>query len=142
MDAPDSPITDNSSPSNSALLSPPGSQGADIPSNTTPQGRGMTISSSSSGANANGKRPLNHISNGVDTAEEDAERLARAGVSSRPGSSDASATFTPQVHAKSGYTWDRPEDAPGYGWSNKKAQDEYNRAWEHVVHKQLAVKGN
>lgn len=99
----------------------------------------MPINSSS--ANENGKRPLNHISNGTDAAEDHTERMTRSGE--LPGTdvvSGSSSSITPQVHEASGYQWTRAEDAPGYSWSNKKAQDEYNRAWDGLVHKDLVDK--
>lgn len=45
-----------------------------------------------------------------------------------------------KTHQVSGYSWIRAEDEPGYQWSNKKAQDEYTRAWETLQHKDAMVK--
>ena len=80
------------------------------------------------GANSNGKRPINTISNGAD----DVEDLASSG---KPRQQD----FPPKVHERSGYVWEREEDAPGYIWLNKKAQDEYHRAAEALVHREFMV---
>ena len=49
--------------------------------------------------------------------------------------------FAARTHAASGYSWSREEDAPGYGWLNKKALDEGARAWEGMVHRELMVRG-
>lgn len=43
-------------------------------------------------------------------------------------------------HQQGGYSWSRAEDEPGYSWMNKKAQDEYTRAWEGLQHKDVMVK--
>lgn len=40
----------------------------------------------------------------------------------------------------SGYQFSRVEDEPGYAWLNKKAQDEYQRAWDQLSHKDAMVK--
>ncbi|KAF2094855.1 hypothetical protein NA57DRAFT_45542 [Rhizodiscina lignyota] len=40
-----------------------------------------------------------------------------------------------QVHKQSGYMWEREEDAPGYAWKNKKAQEDFHRSWENIVGK-------
>ncbi|KAK1075030.1 hypothetical protein LTR48_009283, partial [Friedmanniomyces endolithicus] len=47
--------------------------------------------------------------------------------------------FAPKIHQQSGYTWEKLEDEPGYAWLNKKAQDERQRAWEGMVHKDCVV---
>ena len=49
--------------------------------------------------------------------------------------------FPTKTHERSGYTWGREEDAPGYAWMNKKALDEFHRAWDSLVHKDFMVKG-
>lgn len=49
--------------------------------------------------------------------------------------------FPAKTHDRSGYTWSREEDAPGYAWLNKKALDEYHRAWDSLVHKDSTVRG-
>ena len=38
-----------------------------------------------------------------------------------------------QIEPRSGYTWEREEDAPGYGWKSKRAQEEALRAKDAVV---------
>lgn len=45
-----------------------------------------------------------------------------------------------KTHERGGYTWTRAEDEPGYSWLNKKATDEYTRAWEALQHKDAMVK--
>lgn len=45
-----------------------------------------------------------------------------------------------KTHQQGGYSWSRAEDEPGYSWTNKKAQDEYTRAWEGLQHKDSMVK--
>lgn len=45
-----------------------------------------------------------------------------------------------KTHESSGYTYNRAEDEPGYGWLNKKAQDEFARAWEGLQHKDSMIK--
>ena len=46
-----------------------------------------------------------------------------------------------QQHNPTGYTWDREEDAPGYAWKNKKAQEDYARSWDNVVGKDQMILG-
>lgn len=82
--------------------------------------------------NANGKRPINTISNGADDSEE----LAAMHANGKPRQE-----FPAKTHDRSGYTWNREEDAPGYAWLNKKALDEYHRAWDSLVHKESMVRG-
>ncbi|KAI9722755.1 MAG: hypothetical protein M1828_004451 [Chrysothrix sp. TS-e1954] len=43
------------------------------------------------------------------------------------------------VDEKTGYTWTKEEDAPGYAWKNRKAQDEANRAWGQIVQKEEMI---
>ena len=81
-----------------------------------------------SGSNANGKRPINTISNGADDVEELAAMQPRQ-------------EFLKKTHEKSGYSWSRTEDEPGHAWMNKKALDEYHRAWDSLVHKESMVRG-
>jgi len=123
MDSPpDLSDTEENEPLNS-LLSPPESQS-----------QTQTLTSTSTMSNSNGKRPLNTISNGTDT-------LLSGETRSKTRSTPAQAQdFPPRTHAASGYTWSRHEDEPGYAWSNKKALDERQRAWEGLVHKELMVR--
>jgi hypothetical protein len=88
-------------------------------------------------ANANGKRPLNTISNGPDD-EEDIQTLFSQ---TNQAPTKHRADFPPKTHAGSGYTWNRAEDEPGYAWLNKKAMDEFHRAWDGMVHRESMVKG-
>jgi len=44
------------------------------------------------------------------------------------------------VHPPTGYTWSRDEDAPGYAWKNKKAQEEYARAMDQIQDKDKMIK--
>lgn len=80
-------------------------------------------------ANSNGKRPHGALLNGGE--EDDADTMPNAGRQNHPV----------QTHASSGYRWSRPEDEPGFGWTNKKAYDEMTRTWEGLVHKDSMVKG-
>lgn len=48
--------------------------------------------------------------------------------------------FPVKTHQASGYTWNKIEDEPGYGWMNKKALDEHNRAVDQLVHRDHQVK--
>ncbi|KAK4507748.1 hypothetical protein PRZ48_001483 [Zasmidium cellare] len=102
------------------IHSPPDSQHRSMP----------TSASGSSIANSNGKRPIQTISNGNDDVEE------LAAMANGKARQDAPA----KTHQLSGYSWNRAEDEPGYAWTNKKAQDEYARAWEGVQHKDAMVK--
>jgi len=90
-----------------------------------------TVSPTVNGANSNGKRPHTALSNGED--REELETIMTNGK----GKQD----FPTKTHAPSGYSWSRSEDEPGYGWLNKKAMDEGNRAWDGLVHRELMVKG-
>ena len=47
---------------------------------------------------------------------------------------------TVRTHANSGYQYSKIEDEPGYSWMNKKAQDEFTRAWDGMQHKEHMVK--
>lgn len=44
------------------------------------------------------------------------------------------------IYKSTGYTWSREEDAPGYGWKNKKAVEDYNRASYQLVDKDRVIK--
>lgn len=50
------------------------------------------------------------------------------------------AAFTPQVHQPSGYRWEREEDAPGYAWMNKKAQEGLKQGWDAIVDKDKMIR--
>lgn len=43
-----------------------------------------------------------------------------------------------QTHP-SGYSWIRDEDAPGFGWKNKKATDDYMRAMDQIIDKDRMI---
>ena len=43
------------------------------------------------------------------------------------------------VDQKTGYTWTNEEDAPGYIWQNRKAQEEAARAWNGIVDKDQMI---
>jgi hypothetical protein len=105
------------------LLSPAESQSQTLPNMPT-------VASGTHMANSNGKRPHGALQNGVEE-DEAVETLPNAGRSN----------LLVQTHASSGYKWSRAEDEPGYAWSNKKAQDEMNRAMDSLAHKDIAVKG-
>jgi len=115
----------------STILSPPDSQHHHQAMPTSAPGV--------SGANANGKRPIQTISNGTD---DDLEILGGSSAAAAPTATGAKARqdFAPRTHKPSGYTWSRTEDEPGHAWTNKKALDENQRAWEALVHKDMMVK--
>lgn len=46
---------------------------------------------------------------------------------------------TTKTHS-SGYTWTAEMDEPGYSWTCKRAQDEYKRATDQMVHKDAVVR--
>lgn len=108
---------------NPAILSPPDSQHRDT--HAMP-----TSAPGVAGANANGKRPIQTISNGAD------ELAAMTGV----GVTKVRQDFPPKTHQLSGYTWSRVEEEPGYAWTNKKAVDEMHRAWDQLLHRDYMVK--
>lgn len=117
------PTSQSQSLANSTLLSPP-----ELHSRLT----------AAPGANANGKRPINTISNGVDDAED---LLGSGHLAAAAGGGKGRAEYAPRTHERSGYTWSREEDAPGHAWLSKKALDEYHRAADVLVHRDLMVKG-
>lgn len=84
-----------------------------------------TAASGSYIANSNGKRPHGALTNGAE--EDEVENMPNAGKPVK-------------THNGSGYRWTRAEDEPGYSWSNKKAFDEMNKAWDGLVHKDAMVK--
>ncbi|KAK6006510.1 hypothetical protein QM012_006920 [Aureobasidium pullulans] len=100
-------------------LSPPNSQGVPLPIDMP------TVAPSASGANMNGKRPISSI---------DHSQESQGGVPlSVAIPTDAS------VKAAAAYHYTQPEDAPGYAWNNKKAQDDFNRAWDSLVDKNRRI---
>ncbi|KXT06421.1 hypothetical protein AC578_6069 [Pseudocercospora eumusae] len=109
------------------VLSPPDSQHRETRSSSSTNM--PTSASGSSIANSNGKRPLQTISNGADDMEE-LQAMANG---------KARADQVVKTHP-SGYQFSRVEDEPGYAWLNKKAQDEYQRAWDQLTHKDAMVK--
>lgn len=131
-----------------SALSPPDSQQRSMPLST----------SGSSLANSNGKRPIQTISNGNDDVEgrlsiylscllalhmltllslSEIASMGNGGVGSTSKPSFATAKTHP-----SGYTWNTLEDEPGYSWSTKKAQDEYKRAADQMVHKESMIRAS
>lgn len=107
----------------SSILSPPDSQHRAMP----------TSNSGSALANANGKRPINTISNGTDDLDDPAAMQQQQPAMRQE--------FPKKTHAKSGYSWSRAEDEPGHAWMNKKALDEMHRAWDALTHRDYMVKG-
>jgi hypothetical protein len=100
-------------------LSPPNSQGVPLPVDMP------TVAPAASGANMNGKRPISSI---------DQSQELQGGVSLAAAiPTDAS------IRATSTYQYTQPEDAPGYAWRNKKAQDDFNRAWDSLVDKNRKI---
>jgi len=101
-------------------LSPPNSQGVPLPVDMP------AVAPSASGANMNGKRPISSI--------DHSQESLGGGVSlSATIPTDAS------IRATTTYQYTQPEDAPGYAWKNKKAQDDYNRAWDSLVDKNRRI---
>ncbi|THY10726.1 hypothetical protein D6D01_09185 [Aureobasidium pullulans] len=119
------PSTPNSQIRSIAIsdLSPPDSQGVPhLPAETMP-----TVAPSASGANMNGKRPISSI---------DHSQELQGGVSlSAAIPTDAQV----RANAAATYQWTQAEDAPGYAWKNKKAQDECSRAWDTLVDKNRSI---
>ncbi|KAK5120972.1 hypothetical protein LTR85_005756 [Meristemomyces frigidus] len=120
----------------SPILSPPDSQHHDSQHLST-----TSMPAATTSANANGKRPIQTISNG--TEEDDDVIVMGGGPATANGGGKARQQDNPaKTHAASGYTWARAEDEPGYAWGNKKASDEMYRAWDReVVHKDCMIKG-
>ena len=98
-----------------------------------------TSASGAAIANANGKRPINTISNGTDDTEE--LIAMQTGANGAGAAGKARQEFPTKTHERSGYQWNRAEDEPGHAWMNKKALDEYHRAADALVHKDSVVKG-
>ena len=44
-------------------------------------------------------------------------------------------------HETSGYTWEKPEDEPGYMWKSRKGQEDMMRALESVVDREKTITG-
>lgn len=142
-----------------AELSPPDSQGGvALAQPTQPVSTDATampaVAPSASGANVNGKRPLDSVdgSNNHATAAAAATTAmnstttpivnltASNGNASNGLSSAQTHPQQPKVHQPSGYSWTKPEDAPGWSWQNRKAQEEANRAWEQgIVNKDRGI---
>ncbi|KAI4742872.1 hypothetical protein E4T50_06739 [Aureobasidium sp. EXF-12298] len=100
-------------------LSPPNSQGVPLPVDMP------TVAPSTSGANMNGKRPISSI---------DHSQESQGGVSLT-----AAVPTDASIRASTSYQYTQPEDAPGYAWKNKKAQDDFGRAWDSLVDKNRKI---
>ncbi|KAK3672679.1 hypothetical protein LTR78_007491 [Recurvomyces mirabilis] len=122
---------------NSSILSPPDSQHREPSSNMPTSAPGVAR------ANANGKRPLNTISNGehevIDVDAPMNTTTTTASANANAGKARAGQEFATHTHQASGYSWNRAEDEPGYAWLNKKAMDERSRAWADMVHQDCVV---
>lgn len=116
------PLNQTAQPS-AALSSPPDSQHRNMPT-------------TAAGSNANGKRPINTISNGTEDDTNEVTTINSANVNGK-----ARQEFPTETHERSGYSWNRTEDKPGYSWLNKKAVDEYRRAEDALVHREYMIKG-
>lgn len=66
--------------------------------------------------------------------------MGNGGVSLNNGSSGGKVDFGGVKTHSSGYKWSAKEDEPGYSWGSKKAQDEYKRAADQMVHKDFGVR--
>ena len=125
-----------------ASLSPPNSQGGvALPNTTMP-----SVAPSASGANVNGKRPLDSLDAQGDAMAAAAAGLGSDGLGAAPpavgAGGEGGRPTKVHTHAESGYSWSKIEDAPGWSWQNRKALDEAQRAWETgVVGKDRTVKG-
>ncbi|KAF2771798.1 hypothetical protein EJ03DRAFT_325440 [Teratosphaeria nubilosa] len=115
-----------------SLLSPADSQSRPKTSSAVQANTSMPVQGV--GANANGKRPINTISNG---AEDDETEVV--GESSKMKGEANAKEHPPRTHEKSGYTWTKWEDAPGHSWSSRKAIDEFNRAMDGLVQKESVI---
>lgn len=136
------PRTPSRFPSASELSPPnsqPGSSAAiplavDSPSGTG-AGGGVSL-------NANGKRV--HSKSALGSIPIEGEEVAASGALSAGVPASAVTTEVegkPIGKANSGYEWSKAEDEPGFKWKNKKAVEEYHRAMEQVVDRNLMVKG-
>ena len=95
-----------------------------------PSSQGVPLVSPINGANANGKRPLSTLD-----VNGDAPPFVR---------SDWAPPTEPAIvhtHEASGYKWTRQEDEPGWAWKNKKALDEYHRAYDTLIMKDFKIGG-
>lgn len=128
------PSDDGNEPiKSSSILSPPESQHHDSQ---------MPNVAPSTSANANGKRPLQTISNGIDDDDSELIVMGGGGPAAANGGGKARQDVSMKTHQASGYSWALAEQEPGYAWGNKKARDEAQRAWEReVVHKECMIKG-
>lgn len=63
----------------------------------------------------------------------------RGGRTTTNSALDGPATGQPLGVHPGGYAWYRPEDEPGFAWKNKKAQEEWGRAWDQVLDKDIMV---
>ncbi|KAK5134406.1 hypothetical protein LTR08_006453 [Meristemomyces frigidus] len=150
---PSPPLSDNGldGATSSSILSPPGSQQQAPTAVSAP-----SVPSPPGSANANGKRPIQTISNGTavepgDGGEDStapAPAPASAAMPPPTGAADGGGVagkqqskqdFLPRIHQASGYTWSHEEDQPSYGWNSPKAVGEATKAWEGMVHKEFAV---
>ncbi|KAF1357027.1 hypothetical protein BDV97DRAFT_23813 [Delphinella strobiligena] len=132
-----------------AELSPPDSQGGvALAQPTQPVSTDATampaVTPSASGANVNGKRPLESVDGSTTAMNSTTTPVVQstAGNGNAGNSLGSAQTHPPQpkVHQPSGYSWTKPEDAPGYSWQNRKAQEEASRAWEQgIVNKDRSV---
>ncbi|KAF2154610.1 hypothetical protein K461DRAFT_291536 [Myriangium duriaei CBS 260.36] len=114
-------------------LSPPSSQG------TAPTAA-SAITSSPSVPNANGKRPASTLDNNSETSQPTSRPPAASrGVSTMDGQQDNHSPRQTKVHEASGYTWSRQEDEPGWGWRNKRAVEDAERAWNGVLNKERKI---
>jgi len=95
-----------------------------------PSSQGVPLLSPINGANANGKRPLSTLDVNGD-----------APPSVRSDWAPATEPAVVHTHEVSGYKWTRQEDEPGWAWKNKKALDEYHRAYDTMIMKDFKIGG-
>ena len=126
-------------------LSPPDShrgpqtQTSRGPANTfLPSSSNLQTATSAEMLNANGKRAYDAAGNGANAAS--GAIGASAMIGSANGSGNGGGGNGKYSHP-SGYTWDKQEDAPGYGWGNPKAKEEAFRALSQIVDLDVSSEG-
>lgn len=137
--SPSPPLTPNQNrnipPSlTNAMLSPPSSQGRPVVQSTS--------------ANINGKRPLstlepsfssNESSNAITTTTSTANDAGSRVENQQSEEQSINIDKDVKIHHKSGYTWSKSEDEPGYTFMNKRALEESERAWSCVLGKERKI---
>ncbi|KAL1619984.1 hypothetical protein SLS56_009857 [Neofusicoccum ribis] len=135
------PSTPTTALASHSELSPPSSQGASANTSATR----TAAAAADAVINENGKRVLptglnfGSASRIVPAAAAD-DGAAGAAEGGGGGAVSGGKRAMPGVHAASGYRWEREAEAPGWGWKNKKAQEEWAKAEEGLVERERMVK--